>query len=198
MTPTALYTSIGGLVNEVLLRVLDEIEAQADISEEESIRLNKLCKMLHELESLFDGSEVCLPGWEYRHGARSLRLSCRQPSGVRCRPGGSSTSSLNCSRLPWSVVALSPLCSVTHVLIVCVDRPTSCSSSSMGISSTLRRKRSSRSCAHSLQTRRSAIKTSRRYADSLERSASRLPADVAMTEQILRGHPTAPPEEEEW
>lgn len=58
MTPTALYTTLGGLVNEVLLRVLDEIEDQTDISEAESVRLNKLCKMLHELESLFDGSDV--------------------------------------------------------------------------------------------------------------------------------------------
>ncbi|BGP24613.1 ribosome bioproteinsis protein ytm1 [Rhodotorula toruloides] len=58
MTPTALYTTLGGLVNEVLLRVLDEIEDQTDISEAESVRLNKLCKMLHELESLFDGSET--------------------------------------------------------------------------------------------------------------------------------------------
>ncbi|GAA5897511.1 hypothetical protein JCM6882_003504 [Rhodosporidiobolus microsporus] len=58
MTPTALYTTLGGLINEVLLRVLDEIEDQADISEEESIRLNALCKMLHELESLFEGSET--------------------------------------------------------------------------------------------------------------------------------------------
>ncbi|GAA5977789.1 hypothetical protein JCM11641_006073 [Rhodosporidiobolus odoratus] len=58
MTPTALFTTLGGLVNEVLLRVLDEIEDQTDISEEESIRLNALCKMLHELESLFEGSET--------------------------------------------------------------------------------------------------------------------------------------------
>ncbi|GAA5943718.1 uncharacterized protein JCM15063_005814 [Sporobolomyces koalae] len=58
MTPTALYTTLGGLVNEVLLRVLDEIEDQTDISEEESIRLNRLCKMLHELESLFDDSHT--------------------------------------------------------------------------------------------------------------------------------------------
>ncbi|GAA6016544.1 hypothetical protein JCM11491_002356 [Sporobolomyces phaffii] len=58
MTPTALYTTLGGLVNEVLLRVLDEIEDQTDISEDESIRLNRLCKMLHALESLFDGSET--------------------------------------------------------------------------------------------------------------------------------------------
>ncbi|GAA5898920.1 hypothetical protein JCM8208_005428 [Rhodotorula glutinis] len=67
MTPTALYTSLGGLINEVLLRVLDEIEEQTDISEDESIRLNKLCKMLHDLESLFDGSETSLgreaPAW---------------------------------------------------------------------------------------------------------------------------------------
>lgn len=60
MTPTALYTTLGGLANEILLRVLDEIEDQTDISEEESIRLNKLSKMLHELEGLFDGSDVSL------------------------------------------------------------------------------------------------------------------------------------------
>ncbi|GAA5901340.1 hypothetical protein JCM5296_006764 [Sporobolomyces johnsonii] len=64
MTPTALYTTLGGLVNEVLLRVLDEIEDQTDISEEESIRLNKLCKMLHELESLFEGGEQTSVGRE--------------------------------------------------------------------------------------------------------------------------------------
>ncbi|SGY44307.1 BQ5605_C001g00140 [Microbotryum silenes-dioicae] len=52
--PTFLYTTLGSLVNDVLLRVLDEIEGQLDISEEESIRLNKLCKMLHGLEDLFD------------------------------------------------------------------------------------------------------------------------------------------------
>ncbi|GAA6056789.1 hypothetical protein JCM3770_002800, partial [Rhodotorula araucariae] len=67
MTPTSLYTTLGGLINEVLLRVLDEIEEQTDISEAESIRLNKLCKMLHELESLFDGSGTSVgresPSW---------------------------------------------------------------------------------------------------------------------------------------
>ncbi|GAA5945607.1 hypothetical protein JCM1841_003914, partial [Sporobolomyces salmonicolor] len=64
VTPTALYTTLGGLVNEVLLRVLDEIEDQTDISEEESIRLNKLCKMLHELEGLFEGGEQTSVGRE--------------------------------------------------------------------------------------------------------------------------------------
>lgn len=44
---------MGILVNAVLLRVLVEIENQEDISEESSLRLNDLCKMLHELESLF-------------------------------------------------------------------------------------------------------------------------------------------------
>ncbi|KAM0748203.1 hypothetical protein T439DRAFT_76171 [Meredithblackwellia eburnea MCA 4105] len=53
MNPTLLYSTLGGLVNDVLSRVLTEIEDQIDISEEESIRLNKLCKTLHGLESLF-------------------------------------------------------------------------------------------------------------------------------------------------
>lgn len=61
MNPTALYSSLGALVNDVLLRVLEEIEDQADISEEESIRLNKLCKELHGLEALFLGGPVRQP-----------------------------------------------------------------------------------------------------------------------------------------
>lgn len=58
MNPTALYSTLGSLVDDVLLRVLNEIEEQADISEVESIRLNKLCKVLHGLESLFLGGPV--------------------------------------------------------------------------------------------------------------------------------------------
>ena len=53
MTSTAYFASLGLLVNVVLHRVLTEIEDQVDISEEESIRLNKLCKILHGLEDLF-------------------------------------------------------------------------------------------------------------------------------------------------
>lgn len=53
MNTTALYSTLGRLANEVLERVLLEIEEQSDISEEESIRLNKLCKILHGLEDLF-------------------------------------------------------------------------------------------------------------------------------------------------
>lgn len=45
-------------MNEVLLRVLDEIETMDDISERESVRLNELCTMLHGLESLFEESGV--------------------------------------------------------------------------------------------------------------------------------------------
>lgn len=74
MNPTAFYTTIGILVNAVLARVLGEIEDQADISEEESTRLNSLCKILHGLENLFmtEGEEsVSLP---------KLR-SCLSPEG---------------------------------------------------------------------------------------------------------------------
>lgn len=53
MNPTAFYTTLGVLVNSVLTRVLTEIEDQSDISEQESIRLNSLCKILHGLEKLF-------------------------------------------------------------------------------------------------------------------------------------------------
>ena len=58
MNPTSFYTTLGTLVNEVLQRILDEIMDQLDISEEESIRLNKLCTMLHELEELFESEIV--------------------------------------------------------------------------------------------------------------------------------------------
>ena len=53
MSSTAFFATLGSLVNVVLHRVLNEIEDQVDISEEESIRLNKLCKILHGLEDLF-------------------------------------------------------------------------------------------------------------------------------------------------
>ncbi|KAK4698605.1 hypothetical protein P7C70_g7668, partial [Phenoliferia sp. Uapishka_3] len=56
MNATRFYATLGGLVNDVLLRVLNEIEDQVDISEEESIRLNRLCKVLHGLEKLFESN----------------------------------------------------------------------------------------------------------------------------------------------
>jgi hypothetical protein len=50
---------MGDLVNGVLARVLEEIEEQDDISEEDSKRLNQLCKLLHGLDALFlDGETV--------------------------------------------------------------------------------------------------------------------------------------------
>ena len=50
---------MGILVNAVLLRFLVHIENQEDISEEASLRLNDLCKLLREVEDLFkDGEEV--------------------------------------------------------------------------------------------------------------------------------------------
>ena len=53
---------MGILVNTVLLRILLCIENQEDISEGASLRLNDLCKMLHDLENLFmDGEEVRNP-----------------------------------------------------------------------------------------------------------------------------------------
>lgn len=60
MNPTTFYTTLGTLVNEVLQRILDEIMDQLDISEEESIRLNKLCKALHDLENLFESEVVSI------------------------------------------------------------------------------------------------------------------------------------------
>ncbi|KAH9815574.1 Centromere/kinetochore Zw10-domain-containing protein [Melampsora americana] len=45
--------SMGSLVESILERILREIEAQPDISEIESQRLNVLCKSLHGLSNLF-------------------------------------------------------------------------------------------------------------------------------------------------
>lgn len=58
MSSSTFYATIGGLVNSVLYRVLNEIEDQVDISEEESIKLNVLCKILHGLEGIFLEGEV--------------------------------------------------------------------------------------------------------------------------------------------
>lgn len=80
MNPTTFYTTLGTLVNEVLQRILDEIMDQIDISEEESIRLNKLCKMLHDLENLFEGDSVSFLtsrafGSRVSHQLKSLQTS---------------------------------------------------------------------------------------------------------------------------
>lgn len=50
--------SMGHLVEAILRRTLEEIEAQTDISETESKQLNILCKSLHQLSDLFgDGAK---------------------------------------------------------------------------------------------------------------------------------------------
>ncbi|KAM0787866.1 hypothetical protein ACM66B_003918 [Microbotryomycetes sp. NB124-2] len=54
MNRSSFYTTLGNLVNDVLQRILDEIMDHLDISEQESIRLNKLCKQMHQVEALFD------------------------------------------------------------------------------------------------------------------------------------------------
>ncbi|KAK4048008.1 ribosome biogenesis protein ytm1 [Microbotryomycetes sp. JL201] len=54
MNRSSYYTILGDLVNDVLQRVLDEIMDHMDISEQESIRLNQLCKQMHQVEALFD------------------------------------------------------------------------------------------------------------------------------------------------
>lgn len=61
---------MGDLVSGVLARILEEIEDQDDISEEDSKRLNRLCKMLHGLESLF------LDGGTVRRNSASFARSC--------------------------------------------------------------------------------------------------------------------------
>lgn len=150
MNPTAFYATLGALVNSVLLRVLTEIEDQEDISEEESIRLNKLCKSLHELETLFVGDNgsvrlcTALP---------TLLTSSSRRSDVRCRSGSNSSSSLSCSRPRWYVRSDVRHSDTTH-------RRTSSSCSTTPTLSTLRRTRLSSSCGHSSRTRLCASRTS--------------------------------------
>lgn len=55
LTPRAFDAALGALVNGVFARVLDEIGGQDDISEDESKRLNVLCRELHALQTLFPG-----------------------------------------------------------------------------------------------------------------------------------------------
>lgn len=106
MNPTVFYSTLGNLVNDVLQRVLDEIMEQIDISEEESIRLNKLCKMLHGLEELFEGDVV--RRW---YSAKVYALAdewrfSRLRSASRCPCGSSSSSCRSCSRRQWCAVIL--------------------------------------------------------------------------------------------
>lgn len=100
------FESLGILVNAALLRVLVEIENQEDISEESSHRLNDLCKMLHELETLFmDGEQVSAsPIYAHKHASRpdplhfvlcSRLLLYMYPSGL------SSNSCRNCLKRLW-------------------------------------------------------------------------------------------------
>ena len=60
LTPRAFDAALGALVNGVFARVLDEIGGQDDISEDESKRLNVLCRELHALQTLFpaDGGAI--------------------------------------------------------------------------------------------------------------------------------------------
>jgi len=64
LTPRAFDAALGSLVNGVFARVLDDIGSQDDISEEESKRLNVLCRELHSLQTLF------VPP-HYSHAAKS-------------------------------------------------------------------------------------------------------------------------------
>lgn len=57
MRRSVFFPTMGQLINDVLSRILDEIEDQNDIGEEESRQLNALCKILHGLDSLFAGPD---------------------------------------------------------------------------------------------------------------------------------------------
>ena len=99
MRRSMFLTTTGSLINDVLSRVLDEIEDQDDIGEEESKQLNALCKILHGLDSLFgEIGNVCLKVWFV--GSESDAV-CRLKSATLFRCGSSSTTSARSSKLRW-------------------------------------------------------------------------------------------------
>lgn len=53
MTTNAYYTALGGIINDVLARVLKDVLGLRDIPEVESQRLAALCRILHPLDELF-------------------------------------------------------------------------------------------------------------------------------------------------
>lgn len=53
MLPSSYLTSLGHLVDFVLVRILQDIESMPDIGAGESEKLNLLCKSLHGLDVLF-------------------------------------------------------------------------------------------------------------------------------------------------
>ena len=53
MTTIAYYTALGGIINDILARVLREVLGLRDIPEVESQRLAALCRILHPLDELF-------------------------------------------------------------------------------------------------------------------------------------------------
>lgn len=98
MTRTRFLTLFGDLVNTLLSRILSEIESHADIGEEESKQMNQLCKMLHDLDSLFAQGEsvsvslYCILVLEPRS---RILAAFTYPS------GSSSSSSARFWRLQW-------------------------------------------------------------------------------------------------
>ncbi|MBW0504702.1 hypothetical protein O181_044417 [Austropuccinia psidii MF-1] len=70
MSKSQYLQSMGTLVESVLQRILEEIEAQADIGENDSKQLNELCRSLHGLIELFElvefnRADICryVPNW---------------------------------------------------------------------------------------------------------------------------------------
>jgi hypothetical protein len=68
---TKYYLALGTLVDDVLIRVTEDILSMHDIPETESHRLHDICKIIHAFDSLFilEGDSVralslfCLTGY---------------------------------------------------------------------------------------------------------------------------------------
>lgn len=152
MSSTSFFATLGSLVNVVLHRVLTEIEDQVDISEEESIRLNKLCKILHGLEDLFIDESVNVRQLSLGIWTELTRLSAEQSSVGREVPIWFKFVFLS-ELLEASMVRLSPGTFSTKADDLAIRRTFS-SSSTIPISSTSQRTRLRSSSVRSSRNRR--------------------------------------------
>ena len=57
LTKARYFTAAGALTDAALARVLDDVLALPDITEDESHRLSELCRVLNALEGLFIDTE---------------------------------------------------------------------------------------------------------------------------------------------
>ena len=76
LTKARYFTAAGALTDAALARVLDDVLALPDITEDESHRLSELCRVLNALEGLFiDTDEPEQPSRVVAHVPSWLKFS---------------------------------------------------------------------------------------------------------------------------